>query len=232
MSNIVGAVTGLGGGILGGPGRTGLQIQIDPGQLFVTGIMLYAKKIDRLGMSFSSFKDPLKESLNRVIVPSIIKNFAAQGRPKWKELRKSTKQTRLRKGFPSAPILQMTGKLRREAVKKNIWEIRPLPGSQGADVLRLRAVYFGQKVPYAEFHQRGAGTRFVPVVTIIRMIHQSGTTQSGTSQTAGDERDIGKMPARPFIQLVPHEEAEIYNIFVSFMVKNVNKYWGSGSAGK
>jgi phage gpG-like protein len=204
--------------------RGGLVIQIDPGQLFASGLMANAKRIDRLGMSFSSFKEPLRDALNQVVVPSIFKNFAAQGRPAWKKLAKSTVQSRLRQGFARGPILQRTGRLRKMATRKNIWEIRPASGSTGADLLRLRANYFTQLVPYAPLHQAGASAYMRKVG--FYNIGIDFTTGREIATTHEDERYDWKLPARPFIQLTVDEEVMVYNIFVAFMVEKVNKHWG------
>jgi len=240
MGSIVSAVTGAGGGF--GVPSTGLAIpMIDPRFNFVRGAAVYAGMIDRLGMQFRSFKDPLNKSLNRVIIPSIYANFAAQGRPSWKPLTRGTIQDRLRKGYARGPILQRTGRLKRGATRKNIWDIRPLSaaGGAGADMLLMRTNYFDQLVPYGKFHQLGAK---VPESRVSR-----GLSVDISQDTAGEfaalpmretSRKVlfpggafGVIPARPFIQLTGAEEVAIYNIFVAFMVEKVNKYWGTGSTG-
>lgn len=236
MGTIAQAVTGT--------RNTGLSIpmiQIDPRFNFVQGTAVYAGNIDKLGMSFSSFKEPLRESLNEVIIPSIRKNFISQGRPAWKKLKQSTVQSRLRQGFSRGPILDRTGRLKREATRKNIWEIKPLPGggSAGSDFLRLRTIYFDQKVPYAVFHQIGArmptnfrtrGLKGTIKSAGTNFVGSSFKTTYGPTQYEPEGRNW-ILPARPYIKLTIQEEVDIYNIFVSFMNDKVNKHWGPGSMG-
>lgn len=248
MGSIVSAVTGAAGGF--GQGSTGLaipMIEIDPRHNFVRGAAIYAGRIDKLGMQFKSFKEPLTQSLHRVIIPSIYANFQAQGRPAWKKLTKRTVQDRMYKGFARGPILQRTGRLKRGATRKNIWDIKPLSsvGGAGADVLFMRVNYFDQLVPYGKFHQLGAK---VPDTRVIRglkwgsMATFSGSFFESEKATAGGFLEtsrtelypsgaFGVIPARPFIQLTGAEEVAIYNIFVAFMVVKVNKFWGTGSVG-
>lgn len=177
--------------VTGSSTSAGLQIpliQIDPWKNFVRGAAISAQAIDKLALGFKSFKEPLEDSLDKVVIPSIKRNFQAQGRPQWKKLTKKTIYNRLMEGYPPVPILQKVGRLKNNATQKQIWEIKN-------DMLRLRTVYFDQKVPYAHFHQIG---------TIY-------------------------MPARPFIRIASDEEAEIYGIFMAFMVKQVDKHWGEGT---
>jgi len=206
-------------------------VEIDPRHQFVRGAYLYAGMIDKLSMQFKSFKDPLTKSLNMVIIPSIIKNFEAEGRPKWRPLAKSTIASRYALGFPRGPILERTGRLKREATRKNIWEIN-------LDILKLRTVYFDQKVPYAQFHQMGAqipATRMTG--SLGATVGKKGVFQIGAyrvstgSRERGESGKYGLIPARPFIQLTVDEEVEIYNIFTTFMTEKVDQYWGTGSEG-
>lgn len=203
---------------------TGLRlpvVQIDPFNNFYRGAIIYAYKIDRLSMSFKSFRDPLNESLRSVILPSINKNFDAQGRPHWKRLSKKTLYNRMIEGYPRGPILQKSGKLRKEVTKKNLWVV-------GADnVLSFRANFLDQKVPYASVHQGGAR---IPRNIVTHSLHTSLYTDQykETSRMWSPGGDMGQIPARPYIKLTPDEEIEIYGIFVAFMVRKVEEYWMGG----
>jgi phage gpG-like protein len=186
--------TTIAAAVVGGPGgltglRPGVMVSIDATGEFLGGSAIDAAKIDKLGMSFKSFREPLTEALNGVLIPAIKQNFAEQGRPPWKKLTQRTLQNRLYEGFQRGPILDKTGRLKREAARKNNWDIR-------ANTIVFRGVYFTQKVSYAGYHQNGALT----------------------------------MPARPFIQMTEADEVEIYGIFVSFLEKKVEKYWGRGDS--
>src|SRR5258705_13581204 len=86
--------------------RTGLGgqfIMIDANGRFVAGAVGNAVRVDKLGMSFRSWTKPLKTVLDTVLIPSIIKNFEEQGRPRWKELSKRTILNRMYEGYPRGP---------------------------------------------------------------------------------------------------------------------------------
>lgn len=226
------AITGTG---RGGSGQFvgGLSIpavSIDPRFNFVRGAFIFASDIDKLGMSFKSWREPLEQSRDLVIIPSIKKNFASQGRPAWKPLKKSTIKNRLYMGYPRGPILVRSGRLKTIATRKNIWEIASeMSGSEGgADMLKLRTIFLDQAVPYAQFHQLGAR---IPRKRIVRSIRGTITSSGDLVPGGTGGGSSGKLPARPFIQLTQDEEVEIYNIFYSFMVKMVDKFWPPESQG-
>lgn len=200
---------------------------LDPSGEFRRQIALSARSIDRLDMEFNSFKEPLTTSLNKVIVPSVVANFAAQGRPRWKGLTPKTVQSRLSQGYPRGPILQRSGKLKREATRKNIWVVR-------YNELKFMSTYFDQKMPYGKYHQFGARNRKAKSGSPTLSTSMTGTGGfSKFKQGRVHSVEIGAamhtLPPRPFIKLDIDEEAEIANIFMSFMVDKVNKYWGQGT---
>lgn len=217
-----------------GPVVNGLKIPaivIDPWNNFTRGAFIYAKMIDKLSMSFKSFREPLEESRDLVVIPSIKENFKAQGRPRWPKLKKKTLYNRQMEGYPKGPILDKSGKLKRVATQKNLWDIKD-------DILLLRTVYFDGKVPYAHYHQ--TGTRIPTSITkkslevpwgfyrFAQGAHGFDTYREIHENILFPGGEAGVMPMRPFIQLTNEEEVEIYNIFVAFMVRQVNKHWGEG----
>jgi phage virion morphogenesis protein len=48
------------------------------------------RDLDKLGVDIRSFREPLKRSIQKVIIPSIQKNFDAGGRPAWAPYADST----------------------------------------------------------------------------------------------------------------------------------------------
>lgn len=97
--------------------------------------------IDRVAGSFRSFREPLKESVSAVIIPSIRQNFEAGGRPRWRSLSDNTAKQRQASGS----ILNRTGHLKSVATSEAIWrytenEAQP----DGMD-----------QVAYAGYHQGG-----------------------------------------------------------------------------
>src|SRR5882757_8152561 len=66
------------------------------GEEFVRRAFIAANDVDKLHYNIRSFREPLKRSLNEVIVPSIIQNFDVEGRPPWVALTPETIARRTR----------------------------------------------------------------------------------------------------------------------------------------
>jgi phage gpG-like protein len=221
--------------------QSGLKIpaiEIDPRFNFVQGAFLFASDIDKMEMGFKTWRKPLIEARDAVVIPSVRKNFDSEGRPKWQALTSGTIQNRLYMGYPRGPILHRSGRLRKAATRKNIWELVNAVGNQGYDMLSLRTTYLDGLVPYAEFHQLGAGTRRNRVIGRIKgSISQTGEFGGfnfrfdPAKPEKGEDTRTFRMPPRPFIQLTVDEEVEIYGIFFNFMSDQVDKYWGPESRG-
>jgi len=75
-----------------------------------------------IGRDLSNMRTPLRESVQRVVIPSIDANFQAGGRPPWQPLTAQTVERRVRQGT-GTKILQETGKLRQTATQFSRWEI-------------------------------------------------------------------------------------------------------------
>src|SRR6478609_7078686 len=86
---------------------------------FQPSVGILARKVDKLNLSIRSFKEPLHDSVKKVMIPSIRKNFDAQGRPAWTPLSAATV---LRRGA-TGPILNRSGALRRTMGYLKIWTI-------------------------------------------------------------------------------------------------------------
>lgn len=109
---------------------------------FYRDAMILATDLDRLALSIRSFREPLRQSVREVVIPSIRKNFDVEGRPQWAALRQET----VRKRGATGPILNEKGRLKRVAQQINIWEI----GSHQATITGLDG-----RVKYAKYHQGG-----------------------------------------------------------------------------
>jgi len=87
---------------------------------------------------------PLWEVINRIMIPSIRKNFDRQGRPaKWPPLAPATIAIRNRQGYPSGPILQRSRKLKNAALAKARWQVDAANGRAGYGNFPARAWYAG-----------------------------------------------------------------------------------------
>jgi phage virion morphogenesis protein len=78
--------------------------------------------LDEIGRDLSNMRTPLRESVQRVVIPSIDANFQLGGRPPWTPLADSTTERRIRQGT-GLKILQETGKLRETATQFSRWDI-------------------------------------------------------------------------------------------------------------
>lgn len=213
-------------------------IEIDPRLNFVQGAFLFASDIDKMGMAFKTWKKPLSEARDAVVIPSVRKNFSAEGRPKWQPLAARTIANRMYMGYPRGPILERSGRLRKAATRKNIWELVSAVGRDGYDMLSLRTTFLDGLVPYAEFHQMGAGVRRGRKFgTMKGNISASGSFSGFKFQSEKARAELGqdtrtfRLAPRPFIQLTLDEEVEIYGIFFNYMSDQVDKYWGPESRG-
>jgi phage gpG-like protein len=121
--------------------------QIDATGSFVRDSLVLAGDLDMAALSIKSLREPLTKSVKQVIIPSIRKNFDAEGRPAWRQLADSTVARR----GTSHPILDEKGTLKKRATQFNIWTI----GRDSAAITGLDS-----RVKYAGFHQ--GGTRNMP----------------------------------------------------------------------
>lgn len=114
---------------------------------FYRDAMILAKDLDRVALGIRSFREPLVKSVREVVIPSIRKNFDAEGRPAWAPLSPET----VRRRKASGPILDRTHRLKRVATQFNIWRYT----TDDATIVGLDS-----RVKYAKFHQ--GGTRKMP----------------------------------------------------------------------
>lgn len=172
----------------------GIEVQFRP------SITIIAGSIDKLGLDIRSFKDPLKEALVQVIIPSIESNFLSEGRPRWTPLADATIA---RKGFTN--VLVTTNKLFHTMQRQNIWTLTK-------DYLILQDL--PQSVWYGKVHQggatfsvRGGGGR---TSSERHMGYSIGGKAAGSAKA---ESSTGEIPARPFVMLQPKDERQIESIF-------------------
>lgn len=119
------------------------RITFDP--KFYRDIAAIEAAIDLLGRNLDDFQEPLRASLELVIIPSIATNFEVGGRPKWKAL-----------SYPyvvhrrPAPILIQTGALFEATQAIQNWDVGP-------NSITMNGI---SSVKYANYHQ--TGTRKMP----------------------------------------------------------------------
>jgi phage virion morphogenesis protein len=111
-----------------------IETEFLPPLAFLTGLLDVAAK------DMEDFSKPLKTSVEKVIAPSIAKNFDAGGRPKWTPLSEATVQMRGQQGS----TLVRTGTLKDSASSPGLWEIS-----------QTDALLPGLPVWYGNLHQMG-----------------------------------------------------------------------------
>jgi len=133
-----------------GPPVRGLRIDIDMDFTFRPSLGISARRLDRLGLSIRSMREPLKRSIQQVLAPSFRKNFDVGGRPDaWAPLADFTIEQRGNAG----PILERSRLLKRTIQQLNIWHI----DTQKAALLDLPP-----KIWYGKLQQAGRDDQNLP----------------------------------------------------------------------
>lgn len=165
---------------------------------FEPSVGILARKIDKLGLDIQSFREPLKESVQKVVIPSIRRNFDAGGRPKWTPLAIGTIS---QKHGDTRPLIR-SGALRRQMGYLNTWTI----DSEKAMIADLpEAVWYGK------VHQAGHGGT---VTTELKNI------STGKIETITEEAE-GGIPARPFVVLQRGDHTKIQRVFDRWLGRRV-----------
>jgi phage gpG-like protein len=165
----------------------------DLGFDFTPTLSLKAAEFDALDIDIRSFREPLKRSIQRVIAPSIGKNFLAGGRPQtWTPLSDMTvpvKNKDPKTKFPVTDPLLRSGLLMKTMQQLNIWTIT----STQAEIRDLP-----DKIWYGKVHQAGTTMQTTAQQAsggtaegFMNMIHHIAT--GGASSERGQN-----IPARPF----------------------------------
>jgi|tagenome__1003787_1003787.scaffolds.fasta_scaffold20867481_3 phage gpG-like protein len=159
---------------------------INLGFSFKPTIAVSAKNFDTLDLDLRSMREPLKRCVQRVIAPSIGRNFLVGGRPTWQPLSEATLQLKGQAQgvrYPVADPLLRTGLLFKTMQQLNIWTIT----SNQAAILDLP-----DKIWYGKLHQEGYGTASSSLEQSVR-----------TALGGGAKRAF--IPARPFAMVQPKD---------------------------
>jgi phage gpG-like protein len=118
---------------------------------FKPSLRVTAGHYEALGVDIRSFREPLKRSVQKVIIPSIRKNFDSGGRPSWAPYAESTLEFHKMLGEAvSDAMMVKTGKLKQTMGYFNIWSV----DKEKAELRDLP-----QRVWYGKVHQSGYGGR-------------------------------------------------------------------------
>ncbi len=194
-----------------------------PQLTFSPSIGVIARDIDKLGLNIKSFREPLKRAVQQVIIPSIQRNFDAEGRPSWEPYSEGTIEIRDNLGSPVGNLLYKRGYLKRTMSYLNIWTIN----NNAAILLDLPpSVWYG-KLQQGGFEGSGS----------LRSAARSGKSVSGAlrtamrnaqqARTAGTTVKAGArpIPARPFIMLQPKDEDDIVEVFIKWLEERIERDW-------
>lgn len=96
-----------------------------------------------LGLSVQSFREPLEESVRRVVIPSILIGFISGGYGEWPEHADATTER-----WGEHPLLTLTGKVRNAATAFARWQFTRTEAFMGN---------WPQHVGYGLVHQVGGG---------------------------------------------------------------------------
>lgn len=187
----------LSNGLIITPALMQHQVSIDLN--FEPSVGILARKVDKLGASIRSFKEPLKRAVKDVMIPSIRRNFDEGGRPAWEPLAPATIENR---GGDTAPLVR-TGLLRRTMGYINIWHI---------DGEKAMITDLPDSIWYGKVHQAGMGaTR-----EVVRI--KNPLTGKYTESVSGN---IAGIPARPFVVMQDEDVDDIEEIFDDWIDERV-----------
>lgn len=171
----------------------GLRIDTGLNFTFKPSIGITTKGLSAFQKDIQSFKVPLTDAIQRVIIPSIQRNFDIGGRPEWRELAEYTVEVR----GNASPILVRTGRLKRTMARSDIWSI----DNQKAALLDLP-----QAIWYGKLHQAGYGeaSKRKSLEDIVR---------NPSAQTKA------YIPARPFVMVHPEDFSKINTVFETWLAR-------------
>lgn len=186
--------------------------------------IIMAGKVERFRMGIRSFHEPLKRAVKEVVIPSIGKNFDAEGRPvAWAPLAEATLNTREAKGWSGGGILLLSGTLRKVAMQQNIWTIT----QQSATVRDLP-----QRAWYGKVHQLGYGSGgSAPEPARKAIKGRGGIVKFVGGRDSEGSRGISYIPARPFILIQDQDKSKIEHIFYEWLKERADQHWGSDVRG-
>jgi phage gpG-like protein len=202
-------------------GLQGLNIQgglVMPRITFSPTIGIAAGRINKFGMNIKSFREPLKRSIQQVIIPSIRRNFDEGGRPAWVPLADATIDLRMSlHGSSGGGPLVRSGELRRTMSQFNIWDVNDQ---------RAILAHLPSKVWYGAIHQAGYGR--MAKRTSKSKIRDYLTSLVDRAEDEGSKGLNVNIPARPFVVLQENDLDDIYQVFGDWLEERWADAWPRG----
>jgi len=195
---------------------------------FTPSLAIMAARIDKLGLDIRSFREPLKRSIQKVMIPSFRANFAQGGRPDaWEPLSDSTIEIRERLGFGGGDtVLVRTGALAKTMGQLNIWTItkttaiiKDLPSRVWYGAIQQAGYEGGSMRARIKKHGGDAAAAFESLID-----DQKHAMRTGTKiKTVG----AATIPARPFALFQDEDEDAITEVFIAWMDERIARTWGT-----
>jgi|SRR5262245_38063962 len=198
------------------------NLRIDEGLVvfdFKPSLGIIARDLDRLGLDIRSFREPLKRSVQQVMIPSFHQNFELGGRPTWPELSERTLQRHAEEGGSGRPLVK-SGLLERVATQLNIWTITQNTAS-------IRGL--PPKVWYGNLHQQGYGT-FGARRRATGASIQEALQQVVSEARAGQGKKAAKVviPQREFINIQGEDYDDIEEVFSKWLQERIDRFIARG----
>lgn len=114
---------------------------------FKPSLNVIKRDLNALGVDIRSFREPLKRCVQQVMIPSILANFDAEGRPPWAPYADTTVEFHEMLNLDmSRALLNKTGALKRTATTLAVWTLTKESATFGG---------LPQSVWYGNLHQSG-----------------------------------------------------------------------------
>lgn len=188
---------------------------------------ILARDVDKLGIDIRSFREPLTRAVKQVMIPSIKKNFDAQGRPGWEPLAEDTLVLRDRLG-QTGPILNRTGLLKRNMSYQTMWSI-----TQEYAIIKD----LPDRVWYGKVHQEGVNSMKTRMKNEIQKAAKKGFKMSPGTAAKNVQKQLdadilsgkaGKhstsnIPARPFVMFQEQDYDDIEEVFGKWLQERIDR---------
>ena len=214
----------------------GRALGIGPTVQFSPSIGILIGRLDKLGVDIRSFRVPLHDAVQQVMIPSIRRNFeeeSARSGPigvPWEPLSDFSLTMRDRGlvrfhegGARGTSILDATGKLKRKATQLNLWTI---------DNTKAEVRDIPQSVWYGKVHQSGYPSG---VAQAARVAAKGGATAGSIGAGLRELVSVGRplkqgreapvVPARPFLVVQPEDEEKVKAVFVAWLTMRVETFY-------
>lgn len=188
---------------------------------FEPTVGIVAGKIDKLGAAIGDFREPLERSIHEIVMPSIDKNFAVGGRPKWAPRSAATEEIMDRLGIEAGnQVLDRSGELRESMWNMSNWKI-----TDTFAIMDYMPLWYG-KLMQEGYGGKGGGKKVGKL--------REGQTVRGRLEEIVDnavdgvgtgDRSVSPIPARPFVMLQPEDEDEITELFIEWLGDMVEEHW-------